>query len=301
MWIFRYERPIPVPGHEVRAVVRSGLKQIETTLFVDGVAVASDLTNALGGDTRNHHVAATLPDGRRLAVEAGYVNIWTVGVAACLDGALIHESHPGKTIAWPIGPKGDPAQAAATAKRNAEQWERNKPSLYADIALGILFFAVAKFTDLTTAALVGAAAGLGLVVVQRFVKVDLLGGMAMFGIVMLLISAGFSVAFQDDWAVQMRSTVLGVIAAVIFLTDAAFGGRWIGPRMSRYLLQFDPEPRRLAFGMGIVGLIMAAANWVVVEIASEDQWLFYTTFLDAVLAMSLFFVMLKFVRRPATA
>jgi intracellular septation protein A len=297
MWLFRYRRPIPVAGHDVECIIRSGMKQVESTLWIDGVAVATDVTNVMEGDTRNHRLAATLPDGRRLDVESGYISLWSVGIAARIDGGPAYESHPGKTIAWPMGPVADPA----TARRNAEQWTRNKPSLYADIALGILFFAVAKLTDLTTAALVGAAAGLGLVVVQRFVKVDLLGGLALFGVVMLLISAGFSLAFQDPWAVQMRTSILGVITAAIFLTDAAFGGRWLGPRMARYLMQFDPDPRRLMVGMGVVGIIMATANWVVVELASEDTWLFYTTFGDIVLAMSLFFVMLKFVRRPAAA
>jgi len=297
MWLFTYKRPIPVPGHDVCCVTRSGMKRIESTLFVDGAPVAVDTTDVMDGETRNHRLTATLPDGRRLEVEAGYINLWSIGVAASLDGTRVHESHPGKRIAWPMAGTADPA----AAKRNAEQWKANKPSLYADIALGILFFAVAKVTDLTTAALVGAAAGLGLVVVQRFVKVDLLGGMALFGVVMLLISAGFALAFQDPWAVQMRTSIVGAIGAAIFLTDAAFGGRWLGPRMARYLSQFDPDPRRLATGMGVVGLAMAAANWAVVELATEDVWLFYTTFGDIVLAMTLFFVMLKFVRRPDPA
>jgi intracellular septation protein A len=297
MWLFTYRRPIPVAGHDVSCVIHTGMKRIESTLVIDGVAVATDTTDAMAGETRNHQLVATLADGRRLKVEAGYINLWNVGVAACLDGALVHESHPGKRIAWPIKTTTDPE----AAKRNAEQWQRNKPSIYADIALGVLFFAVAKFTDLTTAALVGAAAGLGLVVVQRFVKVDLLGGMALFGVVMLLISAGFSLAFQDPWAVQMRTSILGTLTAAIFLTDGLFGGRWLGPRMARYLTQFDPDPRRLALGMGIVGLVMAGANWAVVELASEDAWLLYTTFGDFVLAMALFFGMLKFVRRREPA
>ena len=57
------------------------------------------------------------------------------------------------------------------------KWQRNKYSIYADMALGALFFIVGKVTeDLALAALIGAGAGLLLVVVQRFVKVDLLGG-----------------------------------------------------------------------------------------------------------------------------
>jgi len=66
----------------------------------------------------------------------------------------------------------------------------------------LLFYAVAKLTDLPTAAIISAIAGLSLVVVQRFVTVDLLGGMALFGTIMLLISDGFSITCQGDWAVM---------------------------------------------------------------------------------------------------
>jgi hypothetical protein len=75
-------------------------------------------------------------------------------------------------------------------------WRRNRVPLAVDIATGCVFFVVAKMTDLTTAALVGAAVGIALVVAQRFVKVDLLGGLAMFSIVMMLISAGLLSSFR---------------------------------------------------------------------------------------------------------
>ncbi|MBM4198892.1 MAG: hypothetical protein FJ198_04285, partial [Gammaproteobacteria bacterium] len=100
----------------------------------------------------------------------------------------------------------------------AEQFARNKYSIGVDLAIGALFFILVKLTDdLTLSALVTAGAGLAAVVAQRFVKVDLLGGLAIFGIVMLLISAGFSWFFQDDWAVKMKSTILGVLVATITL------------------------------------------------------------------------------------
>ena len=86
------------------------------------------------------------------------------------------------------------------------------------IGLGLLFFVVAKVTDLKTAALVGAAAGILLVVVQRFVKnVDLLGGLALFGVVMMLISASFAIAFDDDYIIKLRSTIVGLIGSALFV------------------------------------------------------------------------------------
>jgi intracellular septation protein A len=137
--------------------------------------------------------------------------------------------------------------------------------------------------------------------VQRFVTVDLLGGMALFGTVMLLISAAFSIAFQSDWAVMMRSTIIGGISALVFLGDAALGGRRLGPRLARYM-PGDPDPRRLMLGMGLGGVGMALVNGATAMLGSKDQWLFYTTFLDTPLAFALVLVTVRFaVRGPASA
>jgi intracellular septation protein A len=183
---------------------------------------------------------------------------------------------------------------AVTEAQQAAQWQRNKWSFYADIGLGLLFFVVAKFTDLTTAALVAAAAGLSLVVVQRYVKVDLLGGLAMFGVVMLLISAGFSIVFQDDWAVKMKSTILGLLTAALFLSDGLLNrGRYFGPRLARFLMQ-PVVHQRLSIGMGLLGTVMASLNYAVAKFFSTDVWLTYSTFGDTVLVIVLFFAVLKF-------
>jgi intracellular septation protein A len=180
--------------------------------------------------------------------------------------------------------------------REAAQWQRNKPSLFVDIGLGLLFFGVAKLTDLTTAALVGAAAGLLLVLIQRFVRVDLLGGLAMFGVVMLLASAAFSLIFANEFAVKMKATVLGIAVATLMLTDAFVNrGGYFGPRMGRYL----PDPvdhRRLALGMGVMALALAFINYGIAIAVPTSVWLYYTTFGDFILAMIGFFGVLRFAR-----
>jgi intracellular septation protein A len=181
-------------------------------------------------------------------------------------------------------------------QRQQAQWQRNKPSLIADLSLGALFFVVAKLTDLTTAALVGAAAGLALVVIQRFVKVDLLGGLALFGVVMLLVSAGFSLAFEDDWAVKMKSTAIGLLVAALFLFDGLRQGRYLGRRLARYVPYPDVDPGRLAIGMGMMGLVMALLNYAVARSFSTDIWLYYSTFGDTVLAMVLVLAAMRYAR-----
>jgi intracellular septation protein A len=150
--------------------------------------------------------------------------------------------------------------------------------------------------DLPLSALVTAGAGLAVVVVQRFVKVDLLGGLALFGIVMLLVSAGFSWFFDDDWAVKMKSTILGLLVATITLSDAIFRkGRYFGARLLRYMPQ-PMDAQRLAGGLGVLGLVMAGVNWLFAEFTSQDTWLYYTSFGDFFLTVALMFAVMRYAR-----
>ena len=298
--IWLYKRPFRVDLHECWVLLDARMSGLHSTLWIDGELQAEDFTPASGPEAvRNHRLAATLPDGRELEVEAGY-NSWTnTGIAVRLDGALIHESHPGRRIAFPARvakmvaqqtPDGEPAY-------DPDKLKRNKVRIMVDIATGILFFIVAKLTDLRTAALVGAGVGIALVIAQRFVRVDLIGGLALFGIVMLLISAGFATLFEDDEIIKQRSTIVGLIGAGCFLFDGlVLKGRRLGHGMSRYIAYNDVDEQRLAIAMGLVGVFMALSNYVVVKLVSTDVWLFYTTFLDLPIVMVLAFVAIKWAR-----
>jgi len=298
--LWRYRRRFAVAGSPAEVVIAVRSTGMESALVVGGMECAHDSTPLAGPEAvRNHRLAATLPDGRAIEVEMGYVNWWTVGIAARIDGALVHESHPGRRIAYP-------ERAARMAAKSSPsglpegydlgQIRRNKVPLLVDIGLGLLFFAVAKLTDLPTAAIVGAGAGLALVVAQRFVKADLLGGLAMFGIVMLLLSAALAITFQDDMAVKMRSTIIGLVSAAAFLGDGLLGGNRLGRGLGRYLPYADLDPGRLALGLGVLGLAMAGLNYLVASLASTDIWLFYTTFVDFVLVMLLALFVFAFAR-----
>ena len=181
-----------------------------------------------------------------------------------------------------------------------EKFKRNWPSLAVDIGLGFVFFFVAKWTDLTTAAIWGAVAGLALVVVQQFVKkVDLLGGLALFGIVMMIISAIYAFVLQDEYLIQMRTTVMGLFGATLYLLDGVIlKGRYLGERTSRYMFMPDIVPQRLALALGAISIIMALLNWGVVRLVSKDIWLYYTTFGDFFVAVILFSVAIKWVVVP---
>jgi len=300
MTFWRYRRPFSLDGipSEVRVAVRGD--GMHSSLIVGGAVLAEDRT-PLGGPEaiRNHCLAASLPDGRMVEAEMGYVGWWTVGIAVRLDGRLVHESHKERRLAYPEKAARMTARASASGAPEGfdfGQIKRNRVPIMVDILLGLLFFAVAKFTDLPTAAIVGAGAGLALIVAQRFVKVDLIGGLALFGIVMLLASAALAIAFQDDWAVKMRSTILGLFGAACFLGDGLLGGNRLGRGLARYLPYTDLDPGRLALGMGLLGLLMAGLNYVVAALASTDVWLFYTTFVDFFLVMVMILAVFAYAR-----
>jgi len=184
----------------------------------------------------------------------------------------------------------------------SEQFSRNKYSIGVDIGIGALFFILVKLTDdLPLSALVTAGAGLAVVVAQRFVKVDLLGGLAIFGIVMQLISAGFSWLFDSELAVQLKSTYLGLLGAAFFALDALRGGRYLGRRLSLYVAYDDIDVRKLAWSFAAVGAVMALVNAAIALMFSKDAWLWYTLWGDMVLAVGLSMWAIQRARGAASA
>ena len=316
MRIWTYLRPFSHHGVDYTVEVSFTFSQTFSRLFrgnelldeqsvrhMDGIQTfVHALPNDMGEDTR---------------VEVGYVSWWSAGIAVLQGENTVHESHPGKNVRFARGmtqgtamsPTSDEASDSSASgldvgqmiESSQSKWQHNKYSIYADLALGALFYLVGKFTeDLALAAIVGAAAGLALVVLQRFVKVDLLGGFAVFGTIMLVISAIFSLALQDDYWVQMKGTVLGLLTASIFMIDGVFRqGAYFGARIERYM----PLPlhhNRIAVGMSGLGMVMAFANYYVAENFSEDFWLTWTTFLDMPLSIGLFYVIIFWARKKST-
>ena len=278
-------------------------------------SLADDLPNALADEVlgavhEGVHSDSGEPNRKRTAqLMAGFDNGGNLAITVIEGGRTVYESHPGRSL------QVDRSSVQAVAPEEAQsglsdlsieqmtqlsqhKWQRNKYSIYADMALGALFFIVGKVTeDLALAAIIGAGAGLLLVVVQRFVKVDLLGGFAVFGTIMLLISAAFSLALQDDYWVQMKGTVLGLLTASLFMIDGLLRrGAYFGARIERYMplpLHHD----RIAIGMSLVGVVMALANYYVANHFTEDFWLTWTTFLDLPLSMALFYAVIFWARK----
>ena len=307
MNVWTYRRPFSAQGEVFIVQIEAGIAGWRSRLMIGHQELVRDETILLGAafDFRNHRLCHTLQDGSKLEVEIGYLNWYNTGIRVSISGTLVHESHPGRDILYltrvrkaSLGGKTE-QQLQEQRERDAAQWALNRPSLIIDIALGLLFFAVSKVTgNLTTAALVGAVAGLTVVLAQRFVKLDLLGGLAMFGVFTLLLSAGFSLWFQDERMVQLKGSILGVLVAGLIFGDGLFNrGRYFGARLARYLIGMTVDARRLSLGIAVLGLIMAGLNLMAMHWLSKDAWLTYTTFVDAPLAMVLGLLVLIFAKK----
>ena len=298
MKIWSYSRSFTFHGHSCEVKVTLTQSETISSLYVDDLLVDEQSIKYIDGLITFIHPLQT-SSGFGAEVQSGYFNWWNVGVAVNENGRLVHESHPGENLRYGEALMEDlNGMKESAGEARASKWEQNKYSIYADLALAALFFIVSKVTgDLVLAAIVGGVTGLGLIVLQRFVKVDLLGGFAVFGTIMLAISTAFSLVLQDSYWVQMKSTALGLFTAALFMVDGLLRqGAYFGARFERYM-PGSLHHNRLAIGMSIVGIVSASGNYVVAENFSEDFWLTYTTFLDLPIFMLSFFVILRWARK----
>lgn len=100
-WLYPTRR-FDLDGRRYALRARARTDGLVTHLDRDGTRMSSDRTPLVGPEAvRNHEHRVALPDGRTLDLEAGYLGAWSLGIHARIDGASVHESHPGRTLAFP--------------------------------------------------------------------------------------------------------------------------------------------------------------------------------------------------------
>jgi intracellular septation protein A len=307
LWTYRF-KPV-IDGHLIPVVLEmtwTSMRLIAPAsvhhptlepLQASGGATASvvDHLNLYQAPYRLQSVEVAAPGGA-VQVTTGPRSWWTYGASVTRNGHILWQSHPNPHGAL------DKIQAVLNSRKGLQGdqpsldigvFRRNGPAIGTDIALGLLFFLLGKTTDLRTAALVTAGVGLALVPIQWLInrysprKIDLLGGLALFGVLMMLLSAGFSWYFESEFAVQLKATVMGCIGATAFALDAMFGGRYMARRLSTYLAYRDLNSRRLSIGMALCGYALAGINLAVALSFSKNTWLYYTTWGDMVVVILL--------------
>ncbi|MDO6489258.1 hypothetical protein Q4503_16305 [Colwellia sp. 6_MG-2023] len=306
MRLWTFKRPFHYDGNNYEVRYSFSLKTYTSELFYNGTLV-DKCSHLFDGDFKvvvhkfqptNQANNQTNNQAKELQVSVGYFSWLNVGIEVREGSNLIYESHPGRDIHFAtkklknLGVSHNSLEVNDQRKLQSEKWQKNKPSIFADIGTGAAFFIVAKVTgDLTIAAFTGVVLGLALVVAQRFVKVDLLGGFAVFGTIMLLISAIFSIAFQSEYLVQLKGTFMGLLSASALIIDGVFNkGGYFGARFERYL-NSPIQHRYFVLGLALIGLCMAGLNYSVASQLSEDQWLTYDTFVETPIYLVMFFIL----------
>ena len=157
-----------------------------------------------------------------------------------------------------------------------------QPSIIIDIGFGVLFLFVAREFGLVTAALTGAGATLALFAIQPFTKLNLLGGFAVFGVVMSLISAGIAWGFQDDLAIKLRGTFMAIIGGSFALFDAfILQGGYLGKRLAMYMEGIGKmNPKRASIALAVATFIIMGIDTPLAFILTTDQWIWYNSVFD---------------------
>lgn len=239
----------------------------------------------------------------------GFVGWWSTACVVEQGGKTLWRSHE-KDIALPRRVHAflqwldgmDTEKSPETIERDARV-KALRPSIAVDIAMAVAFFFVAREFGLVIAAVAGAGATFALIVLQRFVKVDLLGGFVVFGAIMALISAGLALAFQDDTFVKLRGSIMGVIGAGAFLVDGVYGGKYLGKRMALYMSGlFRLDPRRASWAAAGAAVAVIAIDLPLVFLLTTDQWIWYNAFLDGLVALPVVLTAMWLARerRPAS-
>jgi intracellular septation protein A len=297
--MFAYRWAFEAAGRQWRVHVEVGMQNARTRVF-EGETLVAERT-ILTADPALYEpqdLDLETPDGP-LRITTGYLDWIMLGCVARLGEAEVFRSSKRSFARFPLLQKmlreaaASPEERAAMAQRNKERL----PSIIVDVAMAVVFFLVAREYGLPAAAVSGAGIALVLLVVQRFVKVDLLGGFAVFGVVLSLLSAGAALAFQSDLAVKLRGTVIGLIGAIAFLIDGALGGRYLGKRLVGYIETLLRVPQaRAALAMGAAAMIIAGIDLAAVFLLSADQWLVYNAALDGLIAAPIVFAALWLAR-----
>lgn len=246
-----------------------------------------------------YEFSAHLPEGN-LRFVAGGIGVISFALEVYLDDTLQWRSSekPFSSPKWAQGffeglerlSKLSDVPKTPEQIRREEDAKRLRPAIAVDIVFGVLFFFVAREYGLVSAAISGAFVTLALVIVDRFVKPDLTGGFAVFGALMALISAGLALTLQDDLAVKLRGSIMGLIGAGFALLDWLNDGQYLGRRFARYFYVFGTiNPKRTSLAVCVAGLVLVAIDTPLAFILTTEQWIWYNAFLDNLIAIPIIF------------
>ena len=305
VWTYRWSVQLDGRRYDVR--LECGWRRNTFVVASGGETFAREDLNFYAEPLRLQELVIKGASGGPLAFRTAPRNFYSYGLEVAHDGTVVHRSHPEPFAALRTIQKISNFGRSEEGKRQAEKGKEFYPTLAADVCVGLLLYIAAGYMSLRDVAILGAAVVLVLMLVdwtaerlfsRRF---NLTGGLSALGVLMLVLSAAFAWVVDNELAIQLKSSILGFIAAAMFAVDAMLGGKYIGKRASQYITFMDLDPRRFSWGsaMATAGqslLSAATAIWL-----SRDTWLFYKHWVGPTFGFALGIIVLWKARRQSVS
>jgi intracellular septation protein A len=303
VWTYRWSVTLDGLRYDVRLECRWHCNTF--VVASHGETLACEVLNFYSEPFRLQELVVERPSGSRIAFRTGPATMLVYGLEVVADGSVAYRSRPDPfaTLAMMqnmlnfVEKLGDGARQADD--RAIARNRRNVfPAIAADIGVGLLLYFAAGYMSLRDTAILGAAVVLLLMLVdwvtERLLRRDLnlSGGLSSFGVIMLLSSAAFAWLVENELAIMLKSSVLGLLAAGMLAIDAMLGGRYIGKRAVALIGIANLDPRRFSWGSAMAAGAKSLLGATIAIWLSRDAWLLYRHWIGPTLAIALSIVVL---------
>jgi hypothetical protein len=303
VWTYRWSVTLDGQHYDVR--LECGWRSNTFVVASGGEPIASEVLDFYAESFRLQELAVKGASGSLLAFRTGPRNLFSYGLEVAHDGTVAYQSHPEPLAALKTIQKISSLGAAAEGKHQTEADKQFYPALAADLCVGLVLYIAAGYLSLRDTAILGAAVVLLLMLAdwsaERIFhrKLNLTGGFSAFAVLMLLASAAFAWLVDNELAIKLKSSVLGLLAAIILAADAMLGGRYIGKRAIQYVTFMDLDPRRFAWGSAMAAAGQSLLSAAIAICLSLNAWLLYRHWVGPTLGFALGVVVLWKSRRQS--
>ena len=303
VWTYRWSVKLDGRRYDVR--LECGWRRNTFVVASGGETLAREELNFYAEPFRLQELVVKGASGGLLAFRTAPRNLYSYGLELTLDGTVVYRSHPEPFAALRTIQQVSNFGRSEEGKRQAEKSKEFYPALAADVCVGLLLYIAAGYMSLRDVAILGAAVVLALMLVdwtaERLFsrRLSLTGGVSALGVLMLVLSAGFAWLVDNELAIKLKSSVLGLIAAVMLAIDAMVGGKYIGKRATQYITFVDLDPRRFSWGSAMATAAQSLLSAAIAIWLSRDTWLFYRHWVGPTLGFALGVIVLWKSRRQS--